>query len=151
MPHKRRPKPKPKPSQPPLKRLSDAQRSGEIARLLAATEAQIQSAFAEARASVQPILQQFAAAYAAEQARLAEEEDDPHAKVPAHWLVTSGWGAKVRKALTAAHQDASAQARRAVLRSLRTTWGQGAADARALLMVAMRPAMRAGLTTWRPK
>ena len=144
-------RPKPKPSQPPLKRLSDAQRRGEMARLVTQVEAQIQSAFAEAGASVQPLLRQFAEAYRAEQQRLAELHDDENAKVPPHWLVTSGWGAKLRHALLSAKHTANATARRAVQHGMGAAGALGEQHARALLMVAMRPAIKAGATHWRPK
>ena len=151
---KPRKRPKPKPSQPPLKRLSDAQKRGDLARLVTQMEAQVQSAFADAASSVRDVIADFARAYAAERARIAEEqgEDDVNAvRVPPHWLVTSGWGAKLRHALLTAKHTANATARRAVQHGMDAAGALGEQDAKALLMVAMRPAIRAGATHWRPK
>lgn len=137
----------------PLKRLSDQQKRGELNRLISTTEAQIATAFADARASVQGVLRDFAQAYAAERKRIADEEDVEveSVKVPLHWLQTSGWGVRVRHALTTAHLSASHASRRYVQQAIRAAVTLGERDARALLMVAMRPAIRAGMTHWRPK
>ena len=145
---------KPKPSQPPLKRLSDQQRRGDLAHLVTQMEAQIQTTFADAAASVRDVIADFARAYAAERARIAEEqgEDNVNAvRVPTHWLVTSGWGAKLRHALLSAKHTANASARRAVQHGMGAAGALGEQHAKALLMVAMRPAIKAGATHWRPK
>ena len=147
-------KPKPTPSQPPLKRLAEQQKHGDLARLISQVEAQIAAAFADAGDSVRDVLADFARAYAQERQRIAEEdgEDDVNAvRVPTHWLVTSGWGAKLRHALLTAKHTANAQARRAVEQGMGAAGGLGEQNARQLLMVAMRPAIRAGMTGWRPK
>lgn len=143
-----------RPYQPPLKRLAERQKHGDLHRLVSATEAQITAAYAEAQQSVRGILAQFAAAYAAERQRIADlhdEEDVSSVHVPLVWLHTSGWGLRVRHALQMAHASASHASGRYVAQGMRAAGMLGTQNARELLTLAMRPAIRAGMTHWRPK
>lgn len=147
--------------EPPLKRLSEQQKHGDLDRTVSGTEAQIRTAYADARASVAGTLAQFVAAYAAEQERLAaqhaDEDDDrdvdgfrvPH-RVPITWLHSSGWGVRVQHALSHASHAAGQQSRRYVTHGLMATRALGKQNAHDLLRLALHPAIRKGLH-WRPK
>ena len=140
--------------QPPLKRLSERQKHGDLARLVSTSEATIAADYATAQQTVRGILAQFAAALATEQQRLADlhgEEDASQVRVPLAWLKTSGWGLRVRHALQMARASASHTSRRAIVQGMRVAHGLGTQNARELLTLAMRPAIRAGMTHWRPK
>jgi hypothetical protein len=142
------------PQSPPLKQLAERQKHGDLDRLTSGTVAQVRAAFADGRQRVLGVLNQFAAAIAAEQQRLADlhgEEDASTVRVPLVWLKTSGWGARVRHALRSAEQSASQAARRSVGQGMAAAAAMGEQHARALLEVAMRPAVRAGMEDWTPK
>jgi hypothetical protein len=136
----------------PVKVLGDRQRRGDLHRLLRATEQDIAQAYVAGAANARHIAVQFAAAYALELQRLNadREEDEPQRKVPLTWLRSSGWGGRVTRGIAGAAHEAAEASRRASAQGVILASVQGHDDARALLVCAMRPAVRAGMD-WTPK
>lgn len=134
----------------PVKALSLRQRRGDLERVLRATQQDIREAYAAAQAQGRHLAEQFASAYALELRRLNADRDEPQRRVPLTWLRTSGWGLRVTHALTGAGHEAAQASKRAAVRGVQMAAQLGHDDAKALLVRAMRPAVRAGMD-WTPK
>ena len=137
----------------PVARLAQRQHDGTLARLVDGTEAQVRHAYVEARQSVLDLVAQFARAYAAERKRLQElhDDEDPESiRVPLTWLHHSGWGERLRRAFASASESASQQSLASVAQGKADAASLGTQNANELLVVAMQPAVRAGMK-WKPK
>jgi hypothetical protein len=133
--------------QPPLARMAQQQKSAVLHPLVSATEGQIRAAFAEARAEVAPLLDQFAAAYGVELARVnadRDEEEEPKQRpVPNHWLTNSGWAARIRGAVQSAAHKAGQRSLAHIIQAHDDALTMGQEDAQGLMREAMRPAVLA--------
>ena len=143
----------PKSRNHPILRLAQRQHDGTLARLVDGAEAQVRAAYAEARQSVRDVVAQFARAYAAERKRLQElhEDEDPESiRVPLTWLHHSGWGERLRRAFASASETAAQQSTSTIAQGKADAASLGTQNANELLVVAMQPAIRAGMK-WKPK
>lgn len=136
---------------PPLARAAQRQQRRELDPLLRTAEQHIHAAFAQARADAAPVLEAFVAAYRAEYARLnadRDEEDEEGEegeprRVPLHWLVTSGWKARVTAALRQAADRAGQQSLHALTRAHDAAADRGDAHGSELIKAALQPGVNA--------
>ena len=132
---------------PPLKALADRQKTRDLQPLVEQQERDTRAAFAIARQEVAPVLAAFAAAYGQELDRVnadRDEDEEPEPRrVPANWLIHSGWGKRVEAAIGAAAHKAGQRSLAHLIHVHDDVAKLGQQHAQELLKLAMEPAVKA--------
>ena len=121
-----------------------------IQHLVSQLEMRTRQHFAAARADVAPVLRAFADAYGRELQRLrqqaldedGEDADTTHIRVPLHWLITSGWQARVQHAMQHAAHTAAQGSLADLKHAQRQAIQDGTDEAQRLMRQALAPGIR---------